>query len=399
VLTRRRFLMTAAAAGLALGGSGLAFDRVLGRNPLEPAPAGLPRRQHAWNAALRRDDHGNPVAPRFQRLLCFDIERRPSGTDVRSLESALRAIERRYPWGPTGVLFTVSWGPRYFDQTLGIRSPVERPKALSDFELPILDDYGACIHLASDSEQRLATVEHTLARSADVLELKETRGGFVGAGLPAANQAVSGVPAGRPVPATAPLYMGFKSGYRRNQASEDAVTIPTGPFVGGTTMHVSRLRLRLDSWYRLLDERDRVARMFAPQVAPAQVARFTTDAPSHPSLFDRAASVDGVVGHAQAAARVRRGGRPLILRRDFDSTDGGEAGLHFVSLQRTIEDFVKTRTAMNAAGAFLLNPGITDTVNNGINEFIFVTHRANYLVPPRSQRSFPLLPGREVALD
>ena len=401
MLTRRRFLMTAAAAGLALGGGGLAVERVPWADParpLGPLRPGLPRRQHAWDAALRHDEHGNPTAPRFQRLLFFDVARRPTGSDVRSLESALRALERRYPWSPTGLLFTVSWGPRYFEQALGVASPVERPRALSDFELPILDDHALCIHLASDQGRRLASVERELLERNRGLDWKETRTGFVGAGLPAANQAVGGIPPGRPVPASAPLYMGFKSGFRRNQASEDAVTLVGGRFAGGTTMHVSRMRLRLDSWYGLLDERDRVARMFAPQVSPEQVDRFTIDAPSHPSLFDRSASRYGVVGHAQATARVRRAGRPRILRRDFDSADGEEAGLHFVSLQRTIEDFVTTRTAMNAAGAFLLNPSITGTVNNGINEFIFVTHRGNYLVPPRSQRSFPLLPGREAAL-
>ena len=46
---------------------------------------------------------------------------------------------------------------------------------------------------------------------------------------------------------------------------------------------------------------------------------------------------------------------------------------------------------MNASQAGYLNPGITDTVNNGINEFIFVTHRANYAIPPRRYRSYPLL--------
>ena len=51
---------------------------------------------------------------------------------------------------------------------------------------------------------------------------------------------------------------------------------------------------------------------------------------------------------------------------------------------------------MNAASAQLRNPSITDTVNNGINEFIFVLRRGNYVVPPRAQRSFPLLPGRDV---
>ena len=99
----------------------------------------------------------------------------------------------------------------------------------------------------------------------------------------------------------------------------------------------------------------------------------------------------GVIGHAQASARARRHGRALILRRDFNTTDGGQAGLHFVSLQRDIADFVRTRTAMNAASAQLRNPAITDTVNNGINEFIFVVRRGNYIVPPRDQRAFPLI--------
>ena len=46
---------------------------------------------------------------------------------------------------------------------------------------------------------------------------------------------------------------------------------------------------------------------------------------------------------------------------------------------------------MNAAAAQLQNPAITDTVNNGINEFIFVLKRANYIVPRARHRSFPLL--------
>jgi hypothetical protein len=106
----------------------------------------------------------------------------------------------------------------------------------------------------------------------------------------------------------------------------------------------------------------------------------------------------GVIGHAQASARARVNGKPVILRRDFDTVDGGLAGLHFVALQRSIADFVATRTAMNQAGAQLVNPGITDTVNNGINAFIFVQRRANYIMPSRAERAFPLLQGRETAL-
>jgi hypothetical protein len=53
---------------------------------------------------------------------------------------------------------------------------------------------------------------------------------------------------------------------------------------------------------------------------------------------------------------------------------------------------------MNQPNAQLQNPEITQTVNNGINEFIFVLKRGNYVVPTRAERSFPLLPGRASVL-
>jgi hypothetical protein len=158
-------------------------------------------------------------------------------------------------------------------------------------------------------------------------------------------------------------------------------------------MQVSYMRLRLDSWYDQLDEKQRVALMYAPQVTPNQVSHFTTDAESDPNRLGEAINRYGVIGHSQTSARARRHGKPLIIRRDFNTVDGGQAGLHFVSVQRTIEDFITTRNAMNAASAQLQNPAITDTVNNGINAFIFVLKRANYILPPRPIRSFPLLPA------
>jgi hypothetical protein len=95
---------------------------------------------------------------------------------------------------------------------------------------------------------------------------------------------------------------------------------------------------------------------------------------------------------------ARRNGKPRIIRRDFDTDDGGLAGLHFVSIQKSIADFVTTRNAMNAATASYLNPAISDTVNNGINEFIFVLKRANYIIPAQKLRSYPFYPGQTAAL-
>jgi dye decolorizing peroxidase len=409
-LTRRSFLV--AAAGLVVGGGTRA--RALGvlrapRIPLGSQPAGLPERQHAWAETLATDEHGNPIAPRFDRLLLFDLIGHPSVPDVRRLEAAVRTLERLYPWDPDGLLFTLGWGPHYFERILGVASPIPRPKGLSDFELPTLDNYDLCLHLASNDEQRLAEIEGALVRGqpltgesvdlSGILRWRETRTGFTGTGLPSAHQHVNGVPAGSPVPASSPLFMGFKSGFKKNQATEDSVTIADGPFTDGTTMQVSYMRLRLDSWYGTLNERERVARMYAPEVTPEQVARFTDDAPSQPDRYAQAARRYGVVGHSQTSARARRNGKPRIIRRDFDTVDGGLAGLHFVSIQQTIADFVQTRTAMNAANASYLNPAISDTVHNGINEFIFVLNRANYILPPRARRSFPLYPGQASALE
>jgi hypothetical protein len=412
--TRRKLL--ASAAGVAVGGAavGVALEAAGGGSAsadtvrLGPQPAGLPARQHAWTATLARDDDGNPIAPRFDRLLFYDLQGTPTAANARALEAVLRALERAYPWGPQGLLFTAGWGPGYFERGLAVASPIERPEALSSFELPTLDDYDLCLHLACDDEVRIAAVEAALVSGTRLpgirgsLELgasaglrwRERRTGFVGAGLPARHQDVGGIPPGNPVPASSPLFMGFKSGLRKNQATEDYVTIAGGPFAGGTTMQVSYMRLRLDSWYGSLDQSGRVARMYAPEITPAQVDRFTTDAESDPRLLGQATTRYGVIGHAQTSARARRGGKPLIIRRDFNTVDGGEAGLHFVSVQRSIKDFITTRSAMNASHATIVNPSITDTINNGINEFILVLRRANYILPTRAERSYPLLPGR-----
>jgi dye decolorizing peroxidase len=417
--TRRRFFLGAATVAAGGAAAGVAVDRAESSHGSAPEipkvalgsqPAGLPARQFAWTATLKTDRDGNPIAPRHDRLLFFDVQATPSPAAARLLEASLRTLERAFTWGPGGLLFTAGWAPGYFERSLQIKSPIPRAKRLSEFELPAIDDYDLCLHLACDDERRLADVEAGLVHGAPLpgsdghlslapaLRWRETRTGFVGQGLPAAHQDVGGIPPGSPVTERTPLFMGFKSGLARNQATEDAVTIPAGAFAQGTTMQVSYMRLRLDGWYDELSERERIARMYAPQVTPEQVKHFTTDAKSDPNLIGQAISHYGVIGHSQTSARARRHGQPVIIRRDFNTVDGGQAGLHFVSIQRSIADFVRTRNAMNASSVQLVNPGITDTVNNGINEFIFVLKRANYIIPSRALRSFPLLPGRQRAL-
>jgi hypothetical protein len=400
VFTRRRFLTGAGGLVAAAVAAGVVIDQSAGgpAGPLAVLPApvpGLPVRQYAWDATLTRDQYGNPTPPRHDRLLLFDVRGTPDPRYARLLEAELRRLEHSHAWGPAGLLFTAGWAPSYFERVLHVGSPIPRATALAEFEQPTIDDFHLCLHLASDDDALLASCARSLKTAlAPILRLRQTRTGFAGAGLPAAHQRVGGIPSGNHVSQSAPLFMGFKSALKKNQAGEDAVAIPDGTFAQGTTMAVSYMTLSLDSWYGQLSYAQRVAQMYSPQTTPGQVARFTTDAESNPGLIGQAIK-RGTIGHAQASARARRDGKPLILRRDFNTVDGGQAGLHFVSLQRTIADFVTTRTAMNQAQAQLQNPVITATINNGINEFIFVRRRANFIVPARSERSFPLLTGRE----
>lgn len=132
----------------------------------------------------------------------------------------------------------------------------------------------------------------------------------------------------------------------------------------------------------------RVDRMFFLEFSPGDVTAFTDDVPFSDDVEEHAREF-GVVGHQEKVGRVREDGDPVIFRRDFNTTDGGRAGVHFLALQRSLDDFAKTRKAMN--GWYLRDdhPRVTDRQNNGILNFIDVDSRANFYVPPRDHRAFP----------
>jgi hypothetical protein len=345
-----------------------------------------PEAQHAWECTYATDAVGRPLPPRFHRLVMFDVTRTPVPEDAARLERALRGLEERHPHGPHGLLMLLGWGPGYFSRHTATAAPVSPPVALARDEHAALPDIDACLHLASDDEERLdaavaAMVGEDESRRRDPLRPREIRTGVVGPGLPSRV-------AGAPVPVDAPLLLGFHSGLRRNQATEREITIPAGPFAGGTTMHVSRIVLDVEAWYRL-DERRRTALMYAPTVTPCQAARLADDAPADFQKLPATARRHGIVGHAQAAARARLEGRPRINRRDFVTFDDGIPGTHFVSLQRTLEDFNATRAVMNAADGPHHHPDVGLRANNGINAFMQVVSRAAFVVPPRARRAYP----------
>ncbi|AFO56567.1 MULTISPECIES: Tat pathway signal protein [Natrinema] len=414
-LSRRAFVRSA----VAIGGAS-ALSACLQREEPEDvpqatlAPDELPDRQHAWNEFLATDDHGNVVPPEHHLLLGLEyVGDGPAAVERERerLEGALRTLERAYKRGNEGLAFTIGYGPNYFDRfdtALPDGVDLPAPEALAPIEDPKLDEYDALVHLASDYGHVTLSAEEALKGDLDelnglevegslagVFDIAERRTGFIGRGLPADNQAgVSGIPDSEPVPEDAPLFMGFKSGFRKTQASEDRVTIDEGPFAGGTTIHLSKIQLHLHQWYEQDSRDQRVAKMFSPTHAEdglVEGAGHNLGDSSRVAEVGGSAADDarteGTVGHAQKTARAREDGSPIILRRDFDSTDDDRAALHFLSLQRSIADFVTTRRAMT--GSDLTEGAVNSRTNNGILQYISVRNRANYLVPPRDRRALP----------
>ena len=387
-------------------------------------PEGVPSRQHAWNDVLERDENGNVVAPTHHVLrglsVSSDLVDAIGGGDTAALddarrrfEDALTDLERAFEWSNEGLLFTVGYAPAYFDRfdngedgPAGVELP--EPTALTSMEDPEFDAADVLVHVASDSPEAVLAAEEalfgdesaangvTVTDVSDLFEPVDRRTGFLGPGLPREHRDAQGVPDDAPIPEEAPLFMGFKNGFAGSQPPEDRVTIDEGPFADGTTQHVSTLQTQLNAWWDQENHHQRVAKLFSPtHAAEERVGEWGEKLGSAPGVIDlpedavKFAREEGVVGHAQKAARARDDdGTPPLLRRDFPTTDGDHTGLHFLTLQESIADFVRVRDAMT--GADLADEsGVGSRLNNGILQYVFVRRRGNYLVPPRAHRSLP----------
>jgi hypothetical protein len=372
---------------------------------LDPNPHAdrLPTRQHAQSSFVRRDEHGNSLLPRHHRVLLLDLDVPPSKETGRTIERAVRTLEDAFEWAPDGLFHMLAWGPNYFERVNALdAAPVRRPEDLSRTDDPDLLDFDAALVLSSDVPSRLDAAENAMFgrrdslgdvsvedRLGDAFSTSGRRTGFIGEGLPVEHTDAEGIPPDPPLSDADRMFMGFRSGMRGTQASEDRVTIDSGSFEDGTTMHLSHLTQSLTRWFDGLDQNERVARMFSPEFTDDDVSEFTDTVPFSDAVEEHASDHD-VVGHHEKVARVREDGEPLVLRRDFNTVDGGRAGVHFLSLQASLDDFEKTRKSMN--GWYLRDDSdrIRDRQNNGILEFISVESRANFYVPVREYRALPM---------
>jgi hypothetical protein len=371
------------------------------------------------------------------------------------VENALATVEKPYPATAAGLTIVVGWGLPFFRNCIPSsllaskfpREPNGQDAVLDAIRFPsdptnvVLEDNHAMFKIRSDSQSILTKVEAALfdnpnsgAYIADLFDLTSKRIGFLGRGFGSTSigklRAVAGgVPGASSIPDNTQLMMGFTSTQTAALGPDNIPSFetlpgvtnqwPNGYFAAGCAMHLSHLFLDIESWYNL-PYADRVKRMFSPHT-PVPADPTTVTVPNGPAdvttkqqLLDDAAT--GLVGHnaplQQATrlgadvtdnyGRIRKKGTAVPLREDFNTIDNPfawpsqgdpRAGMHFVAFVPASSKFHAARLSMDGVlpdGTKLSDYGIT-TANNGINENITASHRQNYLIPPRRNRSFPLV--------
>jgi hypothetical protein len=310
----------------------------------------------------------------------------------------------------------------------------------SDPRDTILEENDIAILIRSDHREHVADGARAIFEEAgDLFELTSIRKGFQGGGfagarsLPKAMATAAGVPGADLIPETAQLFLGFTSTQTHTQGQSSIANFETlglvdvrdGYFRGGTNLHLSHIYEDLEAWYLDFDFRERIDTTFRPRLAADDGAQTLPQRPE-----DSAAEHDvradfrrfGAIGHGAsiqptsrlqldvrgADGRLYRKGQAIPLRADFNTLDNpffwtadperdgfdeqAAAGVHFLTFNPSSDDFNRNRLAMDGVlpdGTKL--PLEPRSRSQGLNSVLRTTHRQNFLVPPRSRRSFPLV--------
>jgi hypothetical protein len=309
----------------------------------------------------------------------------------------------------------------------------------SDPDTTILERNDVAILIRSDHREHVADAAETIFAETDgIFDLTSIRKGFQGggfsggAGLPKEMASAAGIQGADLIPDGAQLFLGFTSTQRAAQGQSRIASFETlglvdlreGYFRGGTHMHLSHLFENVEAWYLDFDFRDRVDTTFRPGFQAREGAQtLPQDAEDAASQADLVTDFEqsGAIGHSasiQPTSRLQmdiRGadgelyskGSAIPLRADFNTLDNPffwtadpgrdrhseqpDAGLHFISFNPSSDDFRRNRLAMDGVlpdGTRL--PLQQRSRAQGLNSVLRTTHRQNFLVPPRSHRSFPL---------
>lgn len=364
---------------------------------------------------------------------------RPSGLGV--IVAWALPYFRRYVPGPAAAHLPVDLRTteERGGRTLAVTDAVRFP---SDPESAVLEENDFAVVLRSDYLGHIdAGTRMLLDGLGEDVTVTSVRKGFVGGGfggaqsLPKRMAMAARVPGAEQIPDSAELFMGFLSTHAVSQGPAQGANLETWPdltdqwpdgyFRYGTTMHLSHVVEDLVTWYAR-DFPSRVAQMFRPGLEAAPGDQFLPQGPAEAQdLADvqQDAASGGPVGHAGSLQPVTRlqatttdnygnvhpPGTAIFQRADSNTVDNpfafsaqpardrqsptGAAGIHFVGLASTSDITNRMRLAMDgsyACGSGRQCPVTADPKAPGINPVIQATHRQNFLVPPRINRSFPL---------
>ena len=320
-----------------------------------------------------------------------------------------------------------------------VRGVIDAIRFPSDPEDLILEDNDVAVFLRGDNLDFIADASSSLFdETKGLFELTSIRRGFAGGGfdgsqsLPKQMAMAAGIGGAELIPETAELFLGFTSTQKAGLGPPGIANFetlpgytdqfPGGYFLGGTAMHLSHLFEDVEAWYLNFDYAERVSTTFKPGLDVKEGTQTVSqDESDEAKDVERDARRYEAVGHSstiQPASRLQadvigndgilyQRGTAVPQRADFNTLDNpffwsarpdvdGQsdkpaAGLHFVVFTPTSDDFHRTRLAMDG----VLPDGTTIPIDprargQGFNSILRTTHRQNFLVPPRSNRSFPL---------
>jgi hypothetical protein len=312
----------------------------------------------------------------------------------------------------------------------------------SDPDDVVLEKNHVMFKIRSDSQSIVQGAEKALfenqnsgAYIGDLFDLTSKRIGFLGRGFnqPSAAKTLAveaGISGAAQIPDRSQLMMGFTSTQTNALAPDNLPSFetlkgvtnqwPGGYFAAGCAMHLSHLYIDLVKWYGQ-SYSSRVKQMFTPHTNPP-ASESTVTISNGPGDVAKMSDVTSEAAHGQAGhnsllqqatrlgadvldnyGRLRKKGTAVPLREDFNTIDdpfawtpeGGTtttnaAGMHFVAFVPGHHLFHRARLAMDGHMPNGTNLPVAPN-ESGINGMIRASHRQNYVIPPRKNRSFPLV--------
>jgi hypothetical protein len=361
------------------------------------------------------------VEPKFHQIVTARIS---VGTEPTALLAAqqeladvLARVDATYPTAPDGIGLTLGWGLPYFRRFVADAAARRLPLDLrlsrregrpalslrdarrfpSDPVTTTLENNDVVFYFRTNVPEHIVDVnDRIFGALGGMFEITTIRRGFIGAGLPHARARAARLAVAAKINRYAPLFLGAYPLHPFGEGPGRITNIETLGYAGrldyfrhGTHMHLSHLFEDLEQFYGA-DASHRSDLLLGHGFA---ISRRT----------GLARPQRGEDGHTYSAnsGTIQRSYAATLDNPFFWSAGSADSGvqpapgLHFVASSATTNEFDRYRFAMDGRddrGRPLpanLRPE-RDVASRAFNRMIRASHRQNFIVPPRTHRSFPL---------